>query len=114
MTLLLFQLIKFQGRYYDSIIIHTTIVFTRYIILPRQNRISTDNRTLGGMFYELCDEINELDWAVALQQLIELFEDTLQHTIKTLKTLIQSQIHNWFEALLSNIRAYLPNLSCES
>lgn len=27
---------------------------------------------MGGLFYELYDEVHELDWAVALQQLIEL------------------------------------------
>ncbi|MCQ6282993.1 transposase, partial [Bacillus sp. EB600] len=68
---------EFQGRSYDSLISHTTIVFTRYIVLSWQNRCSTDQRTLGGMFYELCDEISDLDWAIALQQLIELLEDTL-------------------------------------
>jgi len=57
---------EFQGRSYDSMISHTTIVFTRYIVWSWQNRVSTDYRTLGGIFYELCDEIDELDWALAL------------------------------------------------
>lgn len=69
---------EFQGVSYDLLISHTTIVFSRYIILSWQNRCNTDQRTLGGLFYELCDELNELDWAVALQQLIELLEDTLK------------------------------------
>lgn len=50
---------EFQGGSYDSIISHTTIVFSRYILLSWQNRCSKDERTLGGMFYELCDELNE-------------------------------------------------------
>jgi hypothetical protein len=45
-------------------------------VLSWQNRCNMDQRTLGGLFYELCDEVNELDRAVALQQLIELQEDT--------------------------------------
>lgn len=71
---------EFQGRSYYLLISHTTIVFSRYILLSWQNRCSTDDRTLGGLFYELCDEIDELDWAVALQQLIELLEDALKKT----------------------------------
>jgi len=63
---------EFQGRSYDLLISHTTIVFSRYIVLSWQNRCNTDDRTLGGFFYELCDEIQDLDWAVALQQLVEL------------------------------------------
>ncbi|MEK5520648.1 hypothetical protein MKY81_02425 [Heyndrickxia sp. FSL W8-0423] len=52
-------------------------MFTRFIVLAWQNRGNTDQRTIGVLFYELCDEVNELDWAVALQQLIELLRDAL-------------------------------------
>jgi hypothetical protein len=77
---------EFQGMSYDLLISHTTIVFSRYIVLSWQNRCNIDQRTLGGIFYELCDEVNELDWAVALQQLIELLEDTLKQTNKKFKS----------------------------
>lgn len=77
---------------YDLLISHTTIVFSRYIVLSWQNRCHTDQRTLGGIFYELCDEISELDWAIALQQLIDLFEDTLKKTNKKMQKLIKSQL----------------------
>lgn len=33
--------------------------------LSWRNRCHTVQRTLGGIFYELCDEVNELDCAVA-------------------------------------------------
>lgn len=105
---------EFQGRSYDSLIAHTTIVFARYIVLSWQNRCSTDDRTLGGMFYELSDEINELDWAVALQQLIELLEDALKKTNRKINKLIKSQLQYWYAALPNYIKAYLPNLCCES
>lgn len=105
---------EFQGRSYDALISHTTIVFTRYIVLSWQNRCSTDQRTLGGMFYELCDEINDLDWAVALQQLLELIEDTLKRTNKNMQKLIKSQLQQWFANLPSYIKAYLPVSVCES
>lgn len=105
---------EFQGRSYDSLISHTTIVFTRYIVLSWQHRCSTDDRTLGGMFYELSDEINELDWAVALQQLIELLEDTLKHTNKRIQKLIKSQLQQWIAGLPNYIKVYLPVSACES
>lgn len=59
---------EFQGRSYDTLISHTTIVYTRYILLAWQHRQNTDDRTLGRLFSILCDEVSELDWAVALQQ----------------------------------------------
>ena len=105
---------EFQSRSYDALISHTTIVFTRYIVLSWKNCCSTDDRTLGGMFYELCDEVHELDWAVALQQLIELLQDTLKHTNKRIQKLIKSQLLQWIAGLPNYIKVYLPISDCES
>src|SRR5699024_6482225 len=105
---------EFQSRSYDALIGHTTIVFARYIVLSWQNRCSTDDRTLGGMFYELCDEINDLDWAVALQQLIELLEDTQKKSNKKTQQLIKSQLQQWIAGLPNYIKVYLPISVCES
>lgn len=76
---------EFQSRSYDGLISHATIVFARFILLSWQNRCNTDQRTMGGLFYELCDEMNELDWAVALQQLIDILQDALKQTNKKFK-----------------------------
>ncbi len=100
-----------QGRYYDAMVSHTTIVFTRYIVLAWQHRCSSDDRTLGGLFYELCDEIHELDWAIALQQLIELLMDVMHKTSKKITNLIKSQLQQWIDGLPLYIKAYLPNLT---
>ncbi|PWA04497.1 IS4 family transposase [Pueribacillus theae] len=105
---------EFQGRSYDSLVSHTTIVFARYIVLSWQNRYSIDHRTLGGMFYELCDEISELDWAVALQQLIELLEDALKKSSKKIQKLIKGQLQQWIAGLPNYIKVYLPVSVCES
>ena len=105
---------EFQGRSYDGLISHTTIVFARYIVLSWQNRCNTDQRTLGGLFYELCDEVNELDWVIALQQLIEFLQDAIKQTNAKMKKLIESQLQQWIEGLPSYIKAYLPISLCES
>ena len=105
---------EFQSRSYDGLISHTTIVFTRYIVLSWQHRCSTDNLTLGGLFYDLCDQIEDLDWAVALQQLIELLEDTLKHENRKIQDKVKSQLMQWIDTLPSYIKAYLPVLVCES
>ncbi|CAG7659042.1 IS4 family transposase ISDha5 [Paenibacillus allorhizosphaerae] len=41
---------EFQGRSYDLLISHTTIVFSRYILLAWQHQQSTDARSFGGLF----------------------------------------------------------------
>jgi hypothetical protein len=82
---------EFQGRSYDLLISHTTIVFTRYILLSWQQRCNTDQRTLGGLFAQLADEINELDWAVALNSLLELLSDISNNVEKKIKKIIDCQ-----------------------
>ena len=66
------------------------------------------------MFYELCDEVGELDWAVALQQLIKILEDALRKTNRKFKKIITSQLQQWIAGLPNYIKVYLPKLSCES
>jgi hypothetical protein len=105
---------EFQGRSYDLLVSHTTVVFSRYILLAWQHRQSTDSRSFGGLFYLLCDEVGTLDWAVALQQLLEFINEIVSKAGKKLSALIQRQLQHWIAALPSYIKAYLPISCCES
>lgn len=105
---------EFQGRSFDALISHTTIVFARYIVLSWQHRCSRDPRTLGGLFYELCDEVSQLDWAVALRTLLDLLEDVVKQTDSKVKRLIKRQLQQWIDGLPSYIKAYLAISTCES
>ena len=68
---------EFQGRSYDMMTAHTTIVFMRYIMLALETRNSTDYRTVGGFFYEICDEMQDIRFAEALILLLSLLQQTL-------------------------------------
>lgn len=105
---------EFQGRSYDMLISHTTIVFSRYILLAWQHRQSTDDRTLGNLFLVLCDEVGEMEWATALSNLVELVMGIAEKTSKRISKLINRQLQNWIDGLPSYIKAYLPILVCES
>jgi hypothetical protein len=105
---------EFQGRSYDLLISHTTIVFSRYILLAWQHRCNTDQRSLGGLFAHFCDEVCELDWAVALKQLIDLISDIATKTSHRITNMIKSQLKQWIAGLPNYIKVYLPNLGCES
>jgi hypothetical protein len=105
---------EFQGRSYDLLVSHTTIVFSRYILLAWQHRQSTDARSFGGLFYLLCDEVGTLDWVLALQQLLDLINEVATQAGKKLSALIQRQVQQWISALPNYIKAYLPISSCES
>ena len=105
---------EFQGRSYDLLVSHTTIVFSRYILLAWQHRQSTDQRSIGGLFYLLCDEVGTLDWAIALQHLVELINEIATKAGKKISGLIQRQLQQWIASLPNYIKAYLPVSSCES
>lgn len=49
---------------------HTTIVFSRYILLERERCHNQDSRSFGEPFFLLCEEIQGLDYETALRQLM--------------------------------------------
>ena len=68
---------EFQGRSYDIMFAHTTIVFTRYIMLTLQVRGNKDSKKFGGMFFEYCDELKDIQFIESLLLIIDLFKRTL-------------------------------------
>ncbi|MBP2241573.1 hypothetical protein J2Z40_002136 [Cytobacillus eiseniae] len=98
---------KFQGRSYDFLIYHITIVFTRYIYFPGSRCRTAEQWNLGGLFYDHCDEINDLDWVVALGQLLVLHQDVLKVSNKRIQKLIHCQLQHWITSLPNYINIYL-------
>ena len=45
---------------YDAMTAHTTVVFTRYMMLSQEKRESNDNRSLGELFLYLSDEMSDI------------------------------------------------------
>lgn len=73
---------EFQGRSYDMMTAHTTIVFMRYIMLALEARNATDYRTVGGFFYDICDEMQDIRFTEALMLLLSLLKQALVvHTV---------------------------------
>jgi hypothetical protein len=68
---------EFQGRSYDMMIAHTTIVFTRYIMLALEARKYEDPKTVGGLFFEYCGELEDLKFVKALYLMLNLLKQTL-------------------------------------
>jgi hypothetical protein len=105
---------EFQGRCFDMLISHTTIVFARYIMLSWQHRQQGDARTLGGLFLTMCDELAELDWVVALTQLLEILNDVAENANQRIARFIKCQLSHWMATLPNYIKVYLPISICES
>jgi len=105
---------EFQGRSFDSLISHTTIVFSRYLAMEYERRQSSDDRTLGGLFFLFADEVRDLDYQTALQQLMNLFLEMSQVKTKKNKTAVFCQLQEWISSLPSFIKDLFRDLSCES
>ena len=52
---------EFQSRSYGAMVSHTTIVFTRYIILEWLHRNQNDEKTYGELFFMYCEDIQDMD-----------------------------------------------------
>ncbi|MBU1387203.1 MAG: transposase [Proteobacteria bacterium] len=63
---------EIQCRDYDALVAHTTIVFMRYMFLAYQNRIETDDKTFGELFYACCDEVSDISFVEALYRIMTL------------------------------------------
>jgi len=105
---------EFQGRSYDQTISHTTIVYTRYILLEWFRREEHDQRTFGELFYVMCDDIRDMDLKTALKNLMGLFVEQL-NTAKSAKTnLLKCQIQQWISQQASFIKGLFADLCWES
>ena len=105
---------EFQGRSYDMMFAHTTIVFTRYIMLTLEVRSAQDSKTFGGMFFEYCDELADLKFIEALFLLIVLFKQTLSDCLRISEDKINQLLNYFLELLPSYIKKPLQILNSES
>lgn len=105
---------EFQGRSYDMMVAHTTIVFSRYIMLSVENRNNIDLRTIGALFYYCCDELEDIKFLEALQLIIEALKTALQEKLFLTKETISEFLDYFVSSLPDYIKAKLSVASCES
>ena len=105
---------EFQGRSYDVLISHTTIVFTRYILIAWQMRKESDPKTFGNLFYVLCEDVKDIDYHTALQSLIDIFQNLAEAEVVLSMDIFKSQMTNWLAALPSYFKRCLDISGCES
>ena len=105
---------EFQGRSYDMMISHTTIVFTRYIILEWLRRNKNDEKTFGELFFLFSDDIQDMDFTTALQSLMSLFIEQINTVTTEVAETVKRQLQQWITSQASFIQALFGNLSWES
>ena len=98
---------EFQGRSYDMMTAHTTIVFLRYIMLAVEARNSKDHRTVGGLFYLICDELQDIRFSEAISILLQILRKTLGRSPVISEKMADELIASFFSSLLSHWRSKL-------
>lgn len=96
------------------LISHTTVVFSRYLVMEFERRQENDAKSLGGLFFLFADEVIDLDYQTALQQLITLFQQMAEAKTKQEKSDVFCQLREWIVSLPSYIMCLFKDLSCES
>ena len=105
---------EFQGRSYDAMVSHTTIVFTRYILLEWIRRNRNDQKTYGELFFMFCDDIQDMDLTNALQELMTLFTDIAAIVSADITELLKNKVDNWMKSQPLFIQALFGDLCWES
>ena len=69
---------EIQGRDFDMLIAHTTIVFMRYMFIAYRVRMTTDQRSFGDLFYACCQELDDIGFVEALHRIMTLAVEQLR------------------------------------
>jgi hypothetical protein len=93
---------EFQGRSYDSMVAHTTIVFCRYIMLALESRNDRDQRSIGNLFYLCCDELQDISFSNALFLLFEV----LKHSLCKFFSLPGQRLNAFLYQFISSLPSY--------
>ena len=105
---------EFQSRSYDAMVSHTTIVFTRYILLEWIRRNRNDQKTYGELFFMFCDDIQDMDLTNALQELMSLFTDIIAIVSTDITELLKNKVDNWMKSQPLFIQVLFGDLCWES
>lgn len=105
---------EFQSHNYGAMVSHTTIVFTRYIILEWIRRNQNDQKTYGELFFMFCDDIQDMDLANALQSLMALFVEQISELSADIITVVKSKVTEWILSQAGFIQSLFCNICWES
>jgi len=94
---------EFRGTSYDSMVAHTSIVMIRYMILSVENRENKDVRSIGELFFETCDELQDVTFSDSLAIILNALLETLQDMLFITK----EEISNFIEIFISKLPHFL-------
>ena len=88
-----------QGRSYDALVAHATVVCCRYIMLALAKRTNKDPRTLGTLFHACCEELQQTTFAEALALVLMFLQQAMGAATEMTRGLIRSLIDRFLGEL---------------
>jgi len=67
-----------RGLSYDAQTAHVAIIFSAYTLLALENRHQVDDRSIGELFYLLCDELEDMTFEESYSLLVQAMIATVQ------------------------------------
>ena len=95
---------EIQVRDFDSILAHSTIVMIRYIFLAVEQRLASDDRTIGHLFLAASDEMRDISLTEALLRILSIVRDKVCEVCDTSEQLVQQIIETTMKEALALIR----------
>ena len=74
-------------------------------------RQSNDPKTYGGLFFALCDDVQDMELVEALRSLMALFIEIINDWGTENTEIIKSKVSDWIASQSSYIRDLLPVLA---
>jgi hypothetical protein len=105
---------EFQGRSFDMLVAHTSIVYLRYIMLAVMVRKNDDERTFGDLFFHFSDEVRNISFFEALQLILSSLKDFLKDKFLLTESEVQKLLSDFIDSLPPILGRYLPGIMCES
>lgn len=84
---------------YDALTAHVATVFVRYMFLALAQRENIDDRSLGEIFYMMCQELEDIKFSSALQLLMTVMLESLLDKFILTKDQLQDYVSEFIENL---------------
>jgi len=105
---------EFQGRSYDMLVGHTTLVCVRYIFLELERRRTLDVRTCGELFYHCCEELPDFKIREAISLIFQALVVFLTKFSPDEKEALKVCLEYFSKALPASILDLFPVYGCGS
>ncbi len=75
-------------------------------------RMNTDDRTMGEIFYRYAEELKEPDWLTALKELLRVIFESASENIETFAANVTKQVESFLAQLPSQVMKRLQEMGC--